>query len=195
MGWITPGEGVLMQVGSDNTLSAVKSYDSLTAMDTNGDQQISGSDSSWSSLRLLTTDSLGADKLITLSQAGVEGISLQASPEYRYDNGNFISSQSVVDLDGGKYGMAADVTFKGQTVNTEQFVSDFKNSIKQTLSNAANSILKDYQNNVSATTASNTVLSFYKDDTTTTPSTGSYLTDIGDHSKIALPAIFSHGAA
>lgn len=195
MGWITPGEGVLMQVGSDNTLSAVKSYDSLTAMDTNGDQQISGSDSSWSSLRLLTTDSLGVDNVITLSQAGVEGISLQTSPEYRYDNGNFISSQSVVDLEGGKYGMAADVTFKGQTVNTEQFVSDFKNSIKQTLSNAANSILKDYQNNVSATTASNTVLSFYKNETTTTPSTGSYLTDIGDHSKIALPAIFSHGGA
>lgn len=195
MGWITPGEGILMQVGSDDTLSAVKSFDSLATMDTNGDQRISSSDSSWSSLRLLTTDSHGVDKLITLSEAGVKDVSLIASPEYRYDNGNLISTQSVVDLKGGKYGMAADVTFKGQVVNTEQFVSDFKDSIKQALSNAATSILKDYQSNVSSLTSSDTINSFYKDETAVGTTTGSFLTDIGDHSKIALPAIFSHGGA
>lgn len=195
MGWITPGEGVLMQVGSDNSLSAVKSFASLSTMDTDGDKQISSNDTAWSSLRLLTTDSLGVEKLVTMSQAGVEDISLQASPEYRYDNGNLISAQSVVSLEDGKYGMAADVTFQGQVVSTDQFVSDFKNSIKQTLSNAANNILQDYQNKVTAPTSTNDNLSFFKDETTVGSSAGSYLTDIGDHSKIALPAIFSHGGS
>lgn len=192
MGWITPGEGILMQLGSDHSLTAVKSFDSLSALDTDGDSQISRDDSSWSSLRLLTTDNLGVDKLITLNQAGVDDISLQASPEYKFDHGNLISAQSVVDLDGGKYGMAADVTFNDQSVNTEQFVADFKNSISQSLTKAADSIFKDYQKTVTAPTSTNNTLSFHKDEMTGGATSGAYLADIGDHSRIALPAIFSH---
>ncbi|KXV04371.1 hypothetical protein AD929_00115 [Gluconobacter potus] len=88
--------------------------------------------------------------------------------------------------------MAVDVTFNDQSVNTEQFVADFKNSISQSLTKAADSIFKDYQKTVTAPTSTNNTLSFHKDEMTGGATSGAYLADIGDHSRIALPAIFSH---
>ncbi|KXV42448.1 hypothetical protein AD942_00065, partial [Gluconobacter japonicus] len=96
-GWITPGEGVLVQ-GEGNQLAPVRDFAALDHLDSNHDGIISAQDQEWNALSLSIPGDGSRDTSISLDQAGVSSISLTSRPTFITENGNTVTAQSAVSL-------------------------------------------------------------------------------------------------
>lgn len=116
-GWITPGEGVLVQ-DEGNQMAPVRDFAALDHLDSNHDGIISAQDQEWSALSLSIPGDGSRDTSISLDQAGVSSISLTSRPTFITENGNTVTAQSAVSLANGKQGLASDVSFGAVSAST-----------------------------------------------------------------------------
>ncbi|EJN10300.1 Ca2+-binding protein, RTX toxin [Herbaspirillum sp. YR522] len=130
MGWTTGGDGLLaFDANDDGKISgegelSFKSYvagaqtdlEGLAAFDSNKDGKIDSSDALWNHLRVWQDSNgngLSEDgEVKTLSQVGVQAISLSSDRNFSTSNGNTIHGMTQVTMDDNSTIQAADVTFQ-----------------------------------------------------------------------------------
>ena len=126
--WATGGDGILcLDPGNTGVISSVdqligsdtgNGFYSLTAFDSNGDGQITSSDTNWGDLRVFIPDwGINTGGLYTLSALGITSISL-AAVDAGYDiSGNNITQSSTFTMNGNTH-VVDDVWLSYSTVNT-----------------------------------------------------------------------------
>jgi Ca2+-binding RTX toxin-like protein len=130
-GWVKPDDGLLVRdlnsngtIDSQNELfgdAATDGFTALTALDSNSDNQITSSDTNFSSLKIwkdLNQDGISqTNELSTLASLGITSISLSDST-VNYDlAGNHVSHESTFVI-GGNTRTVVDAWFKYDSVNT-----------------------------------------------------------------------------
>jgi hypothetical protein len=135
-GWTDLSEGILINFdGTTNigpgTILGVESGDGfgdLAAFDTNGDGRVDADDSQAATLRLWVDSNgdgkIAADELMTLNEAGIQTVNLQATPTDQSMNGNTILKSGSFVRSDGTIGDIYDVSLAYDPVLTQAIIPD-----------------------------------------------------------------------
>ncbi|WP_135078546.1 Ig-like domain-containing protein [Terasakiella sp. SH-1] len=122
-GWIMPNHGFMVVdfdqdgvIASNNEM--IRSFEDLALADSNSDGVLNENDATWKWLRVWVDKDVNGvsdgNELYTLSQFGIEEVSLSSNSSDRYDNGNFIRQEGEFSFKDGNKGSIAEVELSDQ---------------------------------------------------------------------------------
>ena len=136
-GWVRPDDGLLAidnnrdgiindgtELFGDQGGEFANGFDSLARLDSNQDGQVNDQDAQFADLvvwRDLNADGVSqVDELVTLSDLGISGISLDAVEVWKVDGTNYISHEASFIYEDGREGLIVDAWFKSVGIDKTQ---------------------------------------------------------------------------